>query len=96
MVITMEQAHKKRWIKIVQVVAILLLCMDVYSRLFSHPRAINVPTPNVAVVKPKRLPVMEYITQTGNIVAFNSVNLVARVEGYLEQIHFVFVLISYP
>ena len=31
----------------------------------------------------------DYITQTGNTVAYNAVNLVARVEGYLNDITFV-------
>jgi multidrug efflux pump subunit AcrA (membrane-fusion protein) len=31
----------------------------------------------------------DYITQTGNTVAYNAVNLVARVEGFLDSITFV-------
>lgn len=46
------------------------------------------PAPRVAVQTPKILKMAEYITQTGNTVAFNSVNLVARVEGYLDSIQF--------
>lgn len=46
------------------------------------------PAPRVTVQTPKTLKMAEYITQTGNTVAFNAVNLVARVEGYLDSIQF--------
>lgn len=85
----MEQAKKEKWIKVARIGFVILICLDLYLRLFTHKGAPTVPTPIVAIVKPKLLPVVEYITQTGNIVAFNSVNLVARVEGYLEEINFV-------
>lgn len=34
------------------------------------------------------MPISEYIVQTGNTVAFNTVDLVARVEGYLQKVNF--------
>ncbi|WED44637.1 efflux RND transporter periplasmic adaptor subunit [Legionella cardiaca] len=51
--------------------------------------ASTLPTPVVIVQKPKMLEMAEYVTQTGNTVAYNSVNLVARIEGYLDEIKFV-------
>ncbi|WP_058493996.1 efflux RND transporter periplasmic adaptor subunit [Legionella worsleiensis] len=49
----------------------------------------SLPPPAVITQKPKLMEVTEYITQTGNTVAFNSVDLVARIEGYLDSQKFV-------
>lgn len=47
------------------------------------------PTPPaVTVANPVTEPVANYLDFTGNTAAIRSVTLVARVEGYLEQIHF--------
>jgi RND family efflux transporter MFP subunit len=47
-----------------------------------------VAPPTIPVVLPKVQSVSETLTLTGNAEAVNQVNLVARVPGYLEQIHF--------
>jgi len=44
--------------------------------------------PPVQVVLPKVQSVSEYIELTGNAASVNAVKLIARVEGYLDQIHF--------
>ena len=44
--------------------------------------------PTVPVARPKVQKVTEYIQLTGNATSVNTVNLIARVEGYLEKIHF--------
>ena len=46
------------------------------------------PPPQVTVTSPTTQPVTSYLDFTGNTAATDSVTLVARVEGYLEQIHF--------
>lgn len=47
------------------------------------------PTLPVVMVKsPVLAPSVSYVTQTGTTIAYNSVDLVARVEGYLEGIKF--------
>ncbi len=46
------------------------------------------PTPEVIIQKPVMQQRASFITQTGNVVAFNSVDLVARVEGYLQSVKF--------
>ncbi len=46
------------------------------------------PPPAVTVARPIAQPVTEYFTFTGNTAPTNSVTLVARVEGYLEKVHF--------
>lgn len=46
------------------------------------------PPPKVTVSQPLRRPVTDYLEFTGNAVAYNTVPLKARVEGYLEKILF--------
>ena len=46
------------------------------------------PPPVVTVAHPAEREVADYIDFTGNTAAVDSVTLVARVEGYLEKIHF--------
>src|SRR5262249_47266006 len=45
--------------------------------------------PVVTVARPESRSVIDYLNFTGNTVAVDSVQLVARVEGFLEKIHFV-------
>ncbi len=44
------------------------------------------PPPRVAVAQPLRQPVTPYLEATGNTVAYNQVDLEARVEGFLQDI----------
>jgi membrane fusion protein, multidrug efflux system len=46
------------------------------------------PPPAVTVAHPEVRTVTDYVQLTGTTAAINTVQLVARVEGYLEQIHF--------
>ncbi|MGZ4955880.1 MAG: efflux RND transporter periplasmic adaptor subunit, partial [Methylobacter sp.] len=46
------------------------------------------PPPQVTVSQPVRQQVSEYLEFTGNTQAINSVQLVARVQGYLEKVFF--------
>jgi RND family efflux transporter MFP subunit len=46
------------------------------------------PPPSVTVSKPLRLPVTDYLQATGSVAAFKTVDLVARVEGYLRTVAF--------
>ena len=45
----------------------------------------KVPLPSVVIMQPKTEPVVEYVTQTGTTVSYKTVDLVARVEGFLEK-----------
>src|SRR4051794_19546300 len=47
------------------------------------------PPPQVGVAKPVQQNVLPYLEVTGNAVAFNQVDLEARVEGFLQQINYV-------
>ena len=46
------------------------------------------PAPKVTVSKPLLLPVTDYLQATGSVAAFQTVDLVARVEGYLRSVNF--------
>jgi RND family efflux transporter MFP subunit len=46
------------------------------------------PPPKVSVAKPLTKPVTPYLQATGNITAINSVDLVARVQGFLQSISY--------
>ena len=46
------------------------------------------PAPQVAVAKPIKQAVTPYLDVTGNAVAYNSVDLEARVQGYLQEIDY--------
>ncbi len=46
------------------------------------------PPPQVAVAKPLQQSVTPYLELTGNAVAYNSVDLEARVQGYLQEINY--------
>jgi RND family efflux transporter MFP subunit len=46
------------------------------------------PPPTVTVSKPMSLPVTDYLQATGSVAASKTVDLVARVEGYLRSVDF--------
>jgi RND family efflux transporter MFP subunit len=46
------------------------------------------PAPAVTVSKPLLLPVTDYLEATGSVAAYQTVDLVARVEGYLRSVNF--------
>ncbi len=68
--------------KLIWIIAILSTgCED--KNTYAPP-----PPPQVTVSQPVRRQVSEYLEFTGNTQAFNSVQLVARVQGYLEKVFF--------
>jgi RND family efflux transporter MFP subunit len=67
------------------VLGLAALCADGGCR--SRPTG-SAPPPEVTVARPDVRNVTDYITFTGNTAATDSVKLVARVEGYLEKLHF--------
>jgi RND family efflux transporter MFP subunit len=46
------------------------------------------PPPTVTVSKPLRMPVTDYLQVTGSVAPSKTVDLVARVEGYLRSVNF--------
>lgn len=63
-------------------------CIIFYFTKDSHQKILEIPLPKVIVQKPEWKSIVDYVTQTGTLVAYNSVDLVARVEGYLDSIEF--------
>jgi RND family efflux transporter MFP subunit len=74
--------------KTVGKIALVLLLVYVVVHHCSANKAPELPTPSVRVEQPVLASLVEYVTQTGTTVAYNSVDLVARVEGYLTAIEF--------
>ncbi|MFI0435388.1 MAG: efflux RND transporter periplasmic adaptor subunit [Parachlamydiaceae bacterium] len=75
------------------IVAIALMIATAYvifglSKRDSKGSSLEIPLPKVIVQKPQAQEMVDYVTQTGTLVAYNSVDLVARVEGYLDSIEF--------
>jgi len=66
----------------------LILIIDLFFHIKNLGKTPAIPLPTVMVSHPKTINMATYVTQTGNTVAFNAVNLVARVAGYLEEINF--------
>lgn len=79
---------KIKALKVIGFLVGLIILIDLAADYKSRSRAPKLPTPQVSVAHPKSEPRTEYVTQTGNTVAFNSVDLVARIEGYLDTISF--------
>ncbi|KTD18283.1 RND multidrug efflux membrane fusion protein [Legionella jordanis] len=82
------ERKRSRWLKLG--LFAVLVCILLFLLLHHKPTNVtsSLPAPVVIVQKPTALKMAEYVTQTGNLVAYNSVNLVARVEGYLKEIKF--------
>jgi RND family efflux transporter MFP subunit len=76
-----------RWRRIRRVVAALSLATFVASCGESTPPAAP-PPPAVTVAKPVKRTVFDFDEYVGRFVAVNSVEVRARVSGYLEGVHF--------
>ena len=85
----MPLKEKLTRIKITEIVLALLLLINLIVHYNTMTHVPSLPIPPVIIEKPILSKVTEYITQTGNTVSFNAVDLVARVEGYLNAIDFV-------
>jgi len=73
-----------RALKVALAVALLAMAMACGEKNAYVPP----PPPKVTVSQPLKRPVTDYLEFTGNAVAFNTVPLRARVEGFLEKILF--------
>src|SRR5262245_32470397 len=68
--------------------SLLIVIGIVWSGCRGNPSTSTTPPPAVTVANPVAQTVADYLDFTGNTVATNSVTLVARVEGFLEKVHF--------
>lgn len=77
--------------RIAVIVVILAAACMVFYVTKHHPAEgpPKLSPPKVTVQKPQWKKNVDYVTQTGTLVAYNSVDLVARVEGYLDSIEFI-------
>lgn len=64
---------------------VLIVAFAIYMSNRPALMAKEKPAPEVLVMQPQMIKMTDYIEQTGNTSAFHSVDLVARVEGYLEK-----------
>lgn len=69
-------------------VAILVIGWSCGGCKPSRPKAVEPPPPVVSVAVPLEREITDYLDFTGNTAAFESVQLRARVKGFLESIHF--------
>jgi RND family efflux transporter MFP subunit len=79
-----KQAKTKK----IALIAVGLFILYYMVHHFTKSTGPVIPLPSVVVQKPKSMEMVEYVTQTGSTVAYNSIDLVARVEGYLDNIEF--------
>jgi RND family efflux transporter MFP subunit len=84
---TLHRAPKGAMLLRLLVLSILLL-LAVAACKSDKNEYVAPPPPQVTVSKPLQKPVTEYVELTGNLQAYESVDLVARVEGFLTSINF--------
>lgn len=84
---SMNLRKRNQIIKIVIAALVVLLLVHWLNNRNSN-QSVSITPPPVVVQKPKTENIVEYVTQTGTMVAYNSVNLVARIEGYLDSVKF--------
>ena len=65
-----------------------LLALTAMSACKKENTYVPPPPPPVGVAKPLQQSVLPYLEVTGNAVAYNQVDLVARVEGFLQEINY--------
>lgn len=85
---SMKLKIKAHWIKTAVIVVGALIVLYFVNNHFDKKDTLKIPLPKVQVQKPLLKEIVDYVTQTGTMVAYNSVDLVARVEGYLDAILF--------
>lgn len=84
----MIEEKRIKLIKGIIIGVVILILLNGIVKHFRNPHANELPPPKVVIQKPKMAKITDYVTQTGTVVAYNSVNLVARIEGYLEKVEF--------
>ncbi|MCH9755983.1 MAG: efflux RND transporter periplasmic adaptor subunit [Gammaproteobacteria bacterium] len=85
----MHLSKAEKFKLITRFILIILLIVNIINYYNGKYRTVKIPLPTVQVSHPVSKSMSEYVSQTGNTVAFNSVDLVARVEGYLDEINFI-------
>jgi multidrug efflux pump subunit AcrA (membrane-fusion protein) len=81
---TVVRTTRTRWLPAAAIVALTALA----SACGQDNRYVAPPPPQVSVALPVQQEVTRYLEATGNTAAVNSANLVARVQGFLAEIHY--------
>jgi RND family efflux transporter MFP subunit len=68
--------------------ALIALAALLLAACGQQNRYVAPPPPKVTVAHPVEQPVTEYLEVTGNTAPVNQVDLVARVQGFLQEIHY--------
>lgn len=89
MVISMNSAKAEKFKRITRIILIILLIINIVNYYTSKYRTVKIPLPTVQIQQPISRAMSEYVIQTGNTVAYHAVDLVARVEGFLDKINFI-------
>lgn len=84
----MNPDKRSKIIKIALIGLVILYFFTSLVKHYSQNKTQASPLPAVVTQKPKLRNLREYVTQTGTMVAYNAVNLVARIKGYLEAVEF--------
>lgn len=88
MVISMKFDKNSKQVKIAGIALVIFFLIYLIVHHYASHDTPTLPLPAVEIKKPVVAEMAEYVTQTGTTVAFKSVNLVARIEGYLTAIEF--------
>lgn len=83
----MTKEKRSKLIKIAIILLVVAFLLNSIVKHFTNKTQIP-PAPPVVIQKPIAMEITNYVTQTGTVVAYNSVDLVARIEGYLEKVEF--------
>lgn len=83
----MKKEKRSKLIKIAIIVIVVAFLLNSIVKHFTN-KTQTPPAPPVVIQKPIAMEITNYVTQTGTVVAYNSVDLVARIEGYLEKVEF--------
>lgn len=84
----MDSEKRKKLIALIGILIVAFFLIDWLVRALTKDKLVTAPPPTVITQKPLSKPITDYVTQTGTLVAYNSVDLVARVQGYLQAIKF--------
>ncbi len=68
--------------------AILPHCAGLLAGCEEPNRYVPPPPPQVAVANPLRMNVIGYLEETGTLAAVNTVDLVARIPGFVQEIKY--------
>ncbi len=84
----MNPDKRSKLLKIAILGIVIILLLNWLIKQISKNKIQALPPTTVVIQKPKLIEITEYVTQTGTMVAYNSVNLVARIKGYLDAVEF--------